>query len=494
MPALEKGFRKLSITLGLMYLVNLALVIYITGESSTSQVSQPGPGHLYNSSRLPAQQPGRPTAEPGRGKPDRPEGGSAVSSVPRRRVGRDRGDLAATRGDLAATRGGTEETWQQPGGGETWQHPGKTWQQPGGVSGKTWKQPGTGKTWQQPGETWGRPGGWETGEAAKWTRPDQLGSDASRDPPTTQNSLEDPRFRTATFTTLGATGRAGPTSLDAHYRGQDHEKLVTLQDGIQLFNVPETGDYRIEVAVSRFRVSMKVPYSLDKCCGRSGQSDCDKCDGFFTVTGAAGGVDSQTPNASARGHGAWMGGTFHLTKGEELKVLVGQEGAETAAGLSAGGGGGTFVTRFNNTPLIIAGGGGGIAWLDRRYVSCDGTTLASGQTSYKGAMLRAGNSNDDGRQFAHWSGTSGGEGGYAFVNGGREGGRCIIRHRGGSEEGAGPTEGVRGRVEEGGTPEGGGDPWDIASAEEGEGPSMPGQTQEAGMEPTRGLVMLSSNC
>ncbi|XP_078660917.1 uncharacterized protein LOC144905230 [Branchiostoma floridae x Branchiostoma belcheri] len=39
MTALGKGFRTLSITLGLMYLVNLALVIYITGESSTSQMS-----------------------------------------------------------------------------------------------------------------------------------------------------------------------------------------------------------------------------------------------------------------------------------------------------------------------------------------------------------------------------------------------------------------------------------------------------------------------
>ncbi|XP_078661492.1 uncharacterized protein LOC144905624 [Branchiostoma floridae x Branchiostoma belcheri] len=175
----------------------------------------------------------------------------------------------------------------------------------------------------------------------------QWSSDAPR-------AQKDAAFVAATFTTLGATGRAGPTSLGAHYRGQDHEKLVTLQDGIQLFTVPETGDYRIEVA------------------------------------GAAGGWDYHSLNASVRGRGAMMSGTFRLYKGEVLKILVGQEGLDSTRWFSSGGGGGTFVTRFNNTPLIIAGGGGGIEWLEQRFATCDGTTLTSGQTSYRGEARMAG--------------------------------------------------------------------------------------------------------
>ncbi|XP_078660924.1 uncharacterized protein LOC144905240 [Branchiostoma floridae x Branchiostoma belcheri] len=330
---------------------------------------------------------------------------------------------------------------------------------------------GTGETWQRPGKTWEGPGG---GEA-----------NASREPPTTPNSLKDPRFKTATFTTLGATGRVGPTSLGAHYRGQDHEKLVTLQDGIQLFTVPETGNYSIEVA------------------------------------GAAGGWDSANSNKGNRGYGALMKGTFELYKGEVLKILIGQEGAETTGGLSAGGGGGTFVAWFINTPLIIAGGGGGMQWLFRQYASCDGTTLTSGQRSYSGVKCREGNASDEvnaggseghgatdgkgglggggggfytnggsGRKFwARGSGTSGGEGGYAFVNGGKGGRGTGYNADGGSVAEGGPMCQVGGQGEEGGTPEGGGDhPQDIASVEEGEGPSMPAPTKVAGMEKTTGLV------
>eukprot|EP00058_Branchiostoma_floridae_P005529 XP_002591017.1 hypothetical protein BRAFLDRAFT_69430 [Branchiostoma floridae] len=169
--------------------------------------------------------------------------------------------------------------------------------------------------------------------------------------------------------------------------------------------------------------------------------------------GAAGGWDSTNENnENNRGYGAMMKGTFNLTQGEVLKILVGQEGVKTTGGMSAGGGGGTFVTRLNNMPLIIAGGGGGIQWLTRAYESCDGTTLTSGQKSYKGVVGRAGNSNDEvnaggsdghgategtgglgggggglltnggsGDFFMPGSGTIGGEGGYAFVNDGKGG-------------------------------------------------------------------------
>ncbi|XP_066281218.1 noelin-3-like [Branchiostoma lanceolatum] len=120
-------------------------------------------------------------------------------------------------------------------------------------------------------------------------------------------------FRQATFTTLNAIGREGPTSLGDHYVGQDHEKLVTLQNGTQLFTVPDRGNYRIEAA------------------------------------GAASGWGIST-DKSDRGKGALMAGTFLLQKGEELKILIGQEGVENIINYSAGGGGGTYVTKSDNSP------------------------------------------------------------------------------------------------------------------------------------------------
>ena len=55
-----------------------------------------------------------------------------------------------------------------------------------------------------------------------------------------------------------------------------------------------------------------------------------------------------------------MKGTFRLSKGETIQILVGQEGGVNRQSQSSGGGGGTFVVSGSNTPLIIAGGGGGI--------------------------------------------------------------------------------------------------------------------------------------
>lgn len=51
----------------------------------------------------------------------------------------------------------------------------------------------------------------------------------------------------ARFTNLGATGRYGPTTLGAHYVGQDHEHMVTVANGIQFWTVPYSGTYRITI-------------------------------------------------------------------------------------------------------------------------------------------------------------------------------------------------------------------------------------------------------
>eukprot|EP00058_Branchiostoma_floridae_P027798 XP_002613289.1 hypothetical protein BRAFLDRAFT_68254 [Branchiostoma floridae] len=247
-------------------------------------------------------------------------------------------------------------------------------------------------------------------------------------------------FRGATFTTLNATGREGPTSLGDYYHGQDHEKLVTLHNGTQLFTVPDSGNYRIEAA------------------------------------GAAGGWDSYT-SKSYRGRGALMAGTFLLQKGEELKILIGQEGVQNTGYGAAGGGGGTYVIKSDSSPLIIAGGGGGGERLNSHHAECDGTTARSGQAGYSsrdifpggtaGQGATAGNDNVGGgggglftnggssTEFGGTDGTRGGEGGYAFVNGGL-GGRAWFNDADGGFGGGGGAYGSNGGAGGGGGYSGGG--------------------------------------
>ncbi|KAI8509154.1 hypothetical protein Bbelb_130020 [Branchiostoma belcheri] len=186
-------------------------------------------------------------------------------------------------------------------------------------------------------------------------------------------------FRMAIFTTLGATGRRGPKNRDKPYRGQDHEMMVTLKKGIQFFTVPQTGNYTIEAA------------------------------------GAAAGWTGG--NKSNRGKGAKVMGTFHLEEGEELKILVGQEGVENRKGPAAGGGGGTFVTKSDDSPLIIAGGGGGGTRDSSHHAQCDGTVDTSGQAGYVAKSLpHRGGSHGEGAM--EGTGAAGGGGGGLLTNGG----------------------------------------------------------------------------
>ena len=77
-----------------------------------------------------------------------------------------------------------------------------------------------------------------------------------------------------------------------------------------------------------------------------------------------------------------MEGTFNLSKGETIQILVGQEGGINNVTNSAGGGGGTFVVNGSNTPLIVAGGGGGVNYSNTRYTGCDATTEHKGRTGH----------------------------------------------------------------------------------------------------------------
>ena len=113
--------------------------------------------------------------------------------------------------------------------------------------------------------------------------------------------------------------------------------------------------------------------------------------------GAAGGYDLYSNSAQYRGRGARMIGTFALSKGDTIHILIGQEGGINRVSISAGGGGGTFVVRGNNTPLIIAGGGGGVQRALSRHAGCDASTNTTGNPGYRSW---SGGSNGHGAQTA----------------------------------------------------------------------------------------------
>ena len=131
------------------------------------------------------------------------------------------------------------------------------------------------------------------------------------------------------FTTLGARGESGPSHISG-YAGTSLEEKVTLNNGIQIWTVPVTGTYVIEAS------------------GASGGNGTD-------------GTQSYPLPWRLGGLGAKIIGSFKLSRGTQLKILVGQEGSTSLrfTDRPGGGGGGTFVTLSDNTPLIIAGGGGG---------------------------------------------------------------------------------------------------------------------------------------
>jgi hypothetical protein len=114
-----------------------------------------------------------------------------------------------------------------------------------------------------------------------------------------------------------------------------------------------------------------------------------------------------------------MIGTFSLSEGTVLKILVGQMGGNSGACTScaAGGGGGTFVTDDSNIPFIVAGGGNGENW---EYWNTDGPDALTTNTGTHGGTVygRAGGgggfvSNGDDYNSQNY--------GMSFINGGTGG-------------------------------------------------------------------------
>ena len=106
------------------------------------------------------------------------------------------------------------------------------------------------------------------------------------------------------FTNSGQTGRYGPSQsqVNSAYSGTSLDGAVTVNDGLQLWIVPQTGAYNI------------------------------------SVSGAEGGLGAGQ-NSTAGGLGAVMVGDVDLLAGQVLHILVGQQPNSN----SSGGGGGTFV-------------------------------------------------------------------------------------------------------------------------------------------------------
>ena len=140
--------------------------------------------------------------------------------------------------------------------------------------------------------------------------------------------LEPPVALRWDFTTCGQTGRIGPSveQCERAYFDTNNEQVVTLDYGVQHWNVPADGLYLITAK------------------GASGRA-----------LGPIGG-----------GRGAILTGNFHLQKHETLQILVGQQSDfdissynRGATNVGIGGSGGTFVVRESDGRILLAAGGGG---------------------------------------------------------------------------------------------------------------------------------------
>lgn len=227
-------------------------------------------------------------------------------------------------------------------------------------------------------------------------------------------------FSSFTFTNATATGRSGPSlanCLSAYNTSTNpwlnNSSYFNVTDGIQYWTVPRTGSYTI------------------------------------TAAGAQGGTFGTRPTIG----GAVISGTFSLTAGEIIRILVGQSGS-AINNFYGSGGGGSFVIRtpFNNTGsiLAIAGGGaainyrtgsptylttapgqagnapGNIAGTEASNGGGGGASLQNGSNAASGGNISSGGWGGGGGGFVGnggYSGTApggvtGAQGGFSWINGG----------------------------------------------------------------------------
>ena len=144
-------------------------------------------------------------------------------------------------------------------------------------------------------------------------------------------------FSSFRFTTAGATGSIGPSgsALLAAYTGSSSGSYFSNPQyfttgsfqGYQIWTVPQTATYQIEIAGS--------------------------------ATG-----NTSYPTTVSGSKGAIIKANIPLSQGQKIIMVVGQKSPNTAtSGLAyiglGGGGGSFFVLSGSNTPYLIAGGAGG---------------------------------------------------------------------------------------------------------------------------------------
>lgn len=197
-------------------------------------------------------------------------------------------------------------------------------------------------------------------------------------------------FTSHTFTPCGVTGVSGPTQSQCtssySTTWDDNSANFSVASGIQLWTVPATGQYSI------------------------------------TAAGAKGGLG----RTGAGGTGSVMTGTFTLTEGSKLRILVGQQGTDQSS-LNGGGGGGTFVMKESDNStagiLVIAGGGGGGGY-NANGSNVNAVVTTTSQPGWHGA-----------NNVSQSNPASGGNGGNASLNGGGGGGGLTGNGGSGSSSG-----------------------------------------------------------
>jgi hypothetical protein len=245
-------------------------------------------------------------------------------------------------------------------------------------------------------------------------------------------------FSSFRFTTAGVSGSNGPlgTRLLSSYTGSSSGSYFSNPSyfttgsfqGYQIWTVPQTATYRVELA------------------------------------GARGGTAPAYSGSLTWGNGAKIRADIPLTQGQKIMMVVGQYTDAFGANIATyntyqgfGGGGGSFLTLSGSTPtpLLVAGGGGGsgryTVYLNQVFVGKNGTTSPSGSASVRGANGGSGslggrshiNSasvvsinaydggagagfsgngyNGDGNLTKPFNGANNGEGGYSFLSGSKGG-------------------------------------------------------------------------
>ncbi len=216
--------------------------------------------------------------------------------------------------------------------------------------------------------------------------------------------------------------------------------------------------------------------------------------------GAQGGYNPSSTTQS--GLGAIMIGTFNVTPGQTLNVLVGEQPSLTN-GAGNGGGGGSFVTDVANNPLIVAGGGGGSSQGMDSPDKHGNVTTTGGTGAGAGGIGGSGGNGGSVGSSGFQSGAGGGlltngadgwqagTGGFAFVNGGA-GGASHVSARGGFGGGGNGSSYVVGGG--GGGYSGGGSGGNTSAGVGGGGASFNGgtsQTNTGGANTGHGIVTIT---